>query len=261
MLPTLFASAKIRQKTFYRPLGVELPDRWQRHEDHADDKPIQLLFINSWHQMASNFFLRGGLDILEAFSVLHTRYPRLHLTIRSNLPELDDHYHRIIEHGWVRLIRRFMPHEEMAALFGESHIFLLPAARIHIVSLLQAMSYGLAVVASDGWGIEEYITHEHNGLIVRGRYGRASWADNASGMLRENYHVMHSPEPTVVGGLVAAISRLVEDRELCVRLGTQARADVRDKYNIHQWNEGLRSVFDHAIGGARPPDRATHVAA
>ena len=38
-------------------------------------------------------------------------------------------------------------------------IYLLPSARIHVVSILQAMSYGLAVVASDGWGIEEYIEH------------------------------------------------------------------------------------------------------
>ena len=108
-----------------------------------------LLFINSWCQVPENFFVRGGLDVLEAFAILHKRYPQLRLTMRTALPSLADHYHRILEDGWVRVVHRYMTAEEMADLHAESHIFLLPAARVHIVSLLQAMSYGLAVVASD----------------------------------------------------------------------------------------------------------------
>src|SRR5262249_310995 len=137
------------------PLGVKIPPRWQRHDDRGDDEEIRLLFINSWCQAPSNFYVRGGLDVLEAFAILHERYPQLRLTLRTTLPPLDTHYHRIVENGWVRVIDRFLSAEEMADLHASSQIFLLPAARVHIVSLLQAMSYGLAVVGSDGWGMEE----------------------------------------------------------------------------------------------------------
>ncbi|GIW79771.1 MAG: hypothetical protein KatS3mg105_1578 [Gemmatales bacterium] len=113
--------------------------------------------------------------------------------------------------NWVRVIDRFLPTEDMEDLLASSHIFLLPAARVHIVSLLQAMSYGLALVTSDGWGIEEYVTHEHNGLVVPGRYGKVSWADEEAGMLREDYQPMCTPNRQVIDGLVEAISRLVED--------------------------------------------------
>jgi glycosyltransferase involved in cell wall biosynthesis len=248
MLPTLFRSEAIRRKVFHVPLGVKLPARWQRHEA---DEPIDLLFINSWHQMPENFYLRGGLDVLEAFANLRERYPQLRLTLRTTLPPLDPHYHRILESGWVRVIDRFLPAAEMDALLADSHIFLLPAARIHVVSLLQAMAHGLAVVASDGWGIEEYLTHERNGLIVKGRYGKVSWVDERAGMLREDYGPMLTADAEVVQGLVGAASRLVEDRALRQRLGRTARRDVETTYNLERWNRGLRDVFDRALGS--PP--------
>ena len=248
LVPVLFQSEAIRKKVIYAPLGVRLPDRWQRHAPQAADEPIHLLFINSWCQVPENFYVRGGLDVLEAFAILHQRYPQLRLTMRTALPTFSEHYLRILEGGWVRVINRFMSDEEMAALHADSHIFLLPAARVHIVSLLQAMSYGLAVVGSDGWGMEEYLEDERNGLVVRGRHGKASWADPQAGMLRENYEVMYTPDPEVVAGIVAAVSRLVEDQNLRRRLGHAARACVRDEYNLESWNNGLKAALDRASG-------------
>jgi glycosyltransferase involved in cell wall biosynthesis len=254
MVAALFASEIIRKKIHYTPLGVKLPERWQRHEED-ETEPLDLLFINSWCQVPANFFVRGGLDVLEAFAILHRRFPRLRLTMRTDLPPLDDHYLRIIDSNWVRLIDRFLPDLEMDALLAESHIFLLPSARVHIVSLLQAMSYGLAVVSSDGWGIQEYLAHERNGLIVEGRYGRTSWTDEKVGMLREDYEPMYTADPRVVAGLVEAVSRLVQDRKLRKRLGRSAREDVRTTYNLENWNGGLKRALDQALAGsdARPP--------
>jgi glycosyltransferase involved in cell wall biosynthesis len=245
MVSTLFDSETIRNKIVHAPFGINLPGKWQRHEEGPDES-INLLFINSWCQ--TNFYVRGGLDILEAFSILRQRYPQLRLTLRANLPGMGHHFSRIIESGWVRVISRFLSGEEMAELHAESHIFLLPAARVHIVSLLQAMSHGLAIVTSDGWGIDEYITHERNGLVVKGRYGTAAWADMEAGMLREDYDQVETARPDIVAGLVEAVSRLVEDRELRRRLGRTARADVEAKYNMEQWNRTLQTVFDRARG-------------
>jgi len=244
MVSKLFGSDTIRAKVFYAPLGVPLPERWQHHEE---SQHINLLFTNSWHQMTGNFFLRGGLDVLEAFAILQERYPNLRLTLRTHLPGLDVRYHRILEKGWVRVIDRFSSAREMEALLRESHIFLLPAARVHIVSLLQAMAHGLAVVTSDGWGFEEYVNHGRNGLVVKGRYGKVSWVDEKVGMLRENYKPMSQSDPRVVRGLVKAVSLLVENRSLRKRLGRTARQDVQTTYNLERWNSGLKEAFDKAL--------------
>lgn len=247
MVKSLFGSETIARKVHYVPMGVKAPERWQKHDQPGELEEIHLLYINSWSQHTGNLHVRGGLDVLEAFAILRERYPQLRLTMRTGLPELDGHYHQIIESGWVRVIHRFLSVEEMEALHAESHIYLLPAARIHIVSLLQAMAAGLAVVASDGWGIEEYLTHEHNGLIVKGRYGKTSWADEQAGVLREDYEPTHTPDPEVVQGLVEAVSRLVEDHELRRRLGRAARRDIEKTFSLERWNEGLKEVFDRSI--------------
>jgi glycosyltransferase involved in cell wall biosynthesis len=249
LVPALFKSEKITNKVRYTPLGIKLPERWQRHEE-SDHDPIDLLFINSWCQVSANFYVRGGLDVLEAFAILHKRYPRLRLTLRTDLPGLDAHYHRIMETGWVRIINRFLQPDEMESLLAGSHIFLLPAARVHILSLLQAMSHGLAVVTSDGWGIEEYVTNDRNGIIVKGRYGKTSWVDEEQHMLREDYEPTYRSDPVVVRGIVEAVSRLIEDRALRQRLGRTAREDVRTTYNLERWNRALAQVFDSALAPA-----------
>jgi glycosyltransferase involved in cell wall biosynthesis len=253
LISALFDSEVIRRKVVYAPLGVKLPARFQRHDPEPADAPVELLFINSWCQVAENFFVRGGLDVLEAFGILRQRYPNLRLTLRTSLPDLADHYHRIMADGRVRVIDRFLTAEEMAELHASSHVFLLPAARVHIVSLLQAMSYGLAVVGTDGWGMEEYLEDGRNGLVVRGRHGRASWADDEAGVLRENYEVMYTPDSAVVAGIVEAVSRLVEDREFRRRLGRTARADVETRYTLGNWNRGMKAAFDLALGTADEP--------
>jgi glycosyltransferase involved in cell wall biosynthesis len=255
LVPALFKSEKIRNKVHYAPLGVRAPARWQRH-DEEDPEHLELVFINSWCQVPSNFYLRGGLDVLEAFATLKERYPQMRLTLRTELPTLADHYHRILESGWVRVISRFLSAEEMSSLLATSHIFLLPAARVHILSLLQAMSYGLAVVASDGWGIEEYLEHERNGLIVKGRYGKTSWEDPEAGLLREDYEHTYTPDPVVVEGIVEAASRLVEDGALRRRLGRTARRDVETTFTLENWNRGLKEAFDKALPAPAPaPER------
>jgi glycosyltransferase involved in cell wall biosynthesis len=242
-LPTLFGSEAVGRKTFYVPLGVRPPPRGRRHDGAGD---LHLLFSNSWHQNPQGFFVRGGLDVLEAFAILRGRFPRLRLTLRCRLPDLPGRYHRIIERGWVRVIDRFLPAGDWDALRRQAHVCLLPAARIHVVSALGAMAYGQAVVVSDGWGFDEYVTHGRNGLVVTGRAGKVSWMDGRAGLLREDYRPMYAPDPQVVEGLVGAVSRLAEDPALRACLGRQARADVETKYNLERWNKGLKAALDRA---------------
>ena len=242
-LPKMFRSQRIAAKTFHVPLGVPLPERAVSQKAPGR---LELLFSNSWHQDWRSFSIRGGFDALEAYAQLHDRYPHVRLTLRTKLPEnLPDRYRRIIDDCGVRVLDRFLPREEWERLRASSHVFLLPSDRIHIVSILQAMALGMVVVVSDGWGMEEYVTHDRNGLIVKGRYGKVTWVDEQDGMLRENYSLMQDSDPVVTRGLVEALSRLIEDESLRKRLGETARRDVETQFNLRNWNLGLKRVFDH----------------
>lgn len=243
-LPRMFQSEIIARKVSYAPMGVALPSAYQAHEA---DETIHFLFTSSWHQNPGSLFLRGGLEVLEAFEILQERYPQVRLTLRTGLPNLDARYRRIIEKCWVRVIDRYLPNEDMDDLMRSTHVFVLPAARIHIVSLLKAMAYGQVVVTSDGWGFSEYLDDGRNGMIVPGRLNKSSWTDPQTGMLREDYEPMETADPAIVESLVAALSTLVEDRTLRRRLGAQARHDIATRFSLKNWNKGLKDVLDRAL--------------
>jgi glycosyltransferase involved in cell wall biosynthesis len=243
-LPTLFQSNTVAAKTSYVPCGVRLPPATVAQA--ATDR-LDLLFTCSWHQNPESFFLRGGLDVLRAFETIQERYPHVRLTLRTGLPKLKPRFRRVLEKCWVRIIDRYLPDEEMDELMRSTHLLVLPAARIHVVSVLRAMAYGQVVVASDGWGFREYVEHNRNGMIVPGRYGKASWMDEETGMMREDYNRMLSSDSRVANGLIETISTLIEDHELRQRLGRQARRDVETRYNMENWNRGLKDALDHAV--------------
>ena len=99
---------------------------------------------------------------------------------------------------------------------------MLPAARMHIMSVLQSMSYGLVPIVSDGWGMTEYVDDGKTGLVVQGRYGKTSWNDEHNGMLREDYSVMRKVDPRVTQGLVDAISQVADNLSLRQELSRNA---------------------------------------
>jgi glycosyltransferase involved in cell wall biosynthesis len=243
-IPVLFKDAELARKVFHIPLGIR-----QRvtEKTPANKEPVTILFTNSWHQGATSFYLRGGLDLLEAYSVVFSKYPGTRLVLRTKLPpDLDERYRRIIDRCNVEVIDQFLSEAEMESLFDSADIYVLPAARLHVVSVLQAMASRLAIIVSDGWGMAEYITHGRNGLIVPGRYGRTSWMDS-NGMLRENYQPLFLTDPVVTNGLVEALSSLVKDAEMRTTLAATALNDVGARFSLERWNHELAMAFDRAL--------------
>ncbi|MBI3862014.1 MAG: glycosyltransferase family 4 protein [Planctomycetia bacterium] len=244
----LFCSDAISQKTVHIPMGVGVPRECQRHEPAPT---LNLLVTNSWHQKPGSFYLRGGLDVLEAFSALQPAFPELHLTLRTRLPDdLPPRYRRIIDECQVTVLDKFLSAADLERLMLSSHLFLLPSARIHIMSVLQAMSYGLIPVVSDGWGMEEYVADRQTGMVVRGRYGKVSWNDEQNGMLRENYAPLYRCDRQVSQNLVDAIAELAARQPLRRELGARARQAVISQFNLPQWNVALKRVLDRAWTGA-----------
>jgi len=150
----------------------------------------------------------------------------------------------------VQVIDQFLSEQEMEALFTSADVYVLPAARLHVVSVLQAMASGLAIIVSDGWGMAEYITHGRNGLIVPGRYGRSSWMDS-NGMLRENYQPLFLADPAVTNGLADALSSLIKDVQIRTTLAQTALNDIGTRFSLERWNHDLAIAFDSALRDLR----------
>jgi glycosyltransferase involved in cell wall biosynthesis len=244
-LPKLFDSEVIAQKVTYAPLGLDFSSH---SREPQQSETIHLLFTSSWSQDANGFYTRGGIDLLEAYRTLYHKFPRkLHLTLRAQLPDdLPQKYKKIIQECDIEVLSEFLPSAQWKLLLAKTDIYVLPAARIHVVSILEAMAMGIPIIASDGWGMEEYLEDNRNALLVKGRNGKVTWVDDL-GMLRENYDSMNDANPEVVADLEAALTRLIVEPQLRVRLIEQARRDVAEKFTVKKWNQGLETAFNKGI--------------
>ena len=239
-IPILFNNPQLGKKVFYIPFGIDPP---VASKQPRQDDIVTILFTSSWNQGATGFYLRGGLDVVEAYVCLREKYRNLRLLLRCRLPvEIRERYRQLIEHGDIQVFDEFLSVEEMEALFCQADIYALPSARLHVVSILQAMAHGLALVVSDGWGINEYVDDGKTAMVVSGRYGICSWMDSG-GMLRENYKPLFSVNPGVVHRLVDKLDQLIQSSSLRQELGEAARNEVDENFSVKNWNTGLAKLL------------------
>ena len=110
------------------------------------------------------------------------------------------------ERGVEAVFVPVVSHERLPELLAQADAFVLPSfTEGHPKALLEAMSTGLACVASDVAGNRAIVRHEQTGLL---------------------YDVGDTT------ALVEALGCVLTDRDLARRLGTQAREDVRARYDL-----------------------------
>jgi glycosyltransferase involved in cell wall biosynthesis len=238
-LGQLFASQIISAKTYFIKVPY-LPDdpatMTPALARRRFREPLRLFFNNSWHQIPSNFFVRGGLFVLNVCERLVREGVPIHLTIRSKLPpEIVERHPSLLSNPVVTVVDGYLDWQSYSSLMSGCHVYLLPAARVHVYSLLEAMYHGLAILTSDGWGIGNYITPQVNGLMLSGVYGLASW-QSANGQLSEDYEPMRRDNRELEEILYRALLELIEDEDLRLQMATTGQTFVKRDLSIERFN-------------------------
>lgn len=238
----LFQSEKVSKKVHRLALGVKPSEV---NVNRIESPTVNILFTNSWHQAASSFYVRGGLHLLRAFRRIEDKFPHARLWVRSQLPEdlPDEYWDYIRDSPRVTIFPQKLPLSYMEDLLQRADIFALPSSRLHVVSILQAKSFGLPIVTTDGWGISDYTTEGVDSLWCHGFKGVTSWIGD-DGMLHEDYSHTRKPAPAMEDQIVEHLSKLIADRELRLKMGAAARQSVETGFNLTQWNAGLKAIFD-----------------
>lgn len=253
----LFRSETIARKTGFLPLAY-LPIRPVAETDLESgraDRPLRFFFNNSWHQGVHSFFLRGGVSVLECFEQLLARKYPVTLVLRSALPpKIQNRFASLLSHPNIEVIDRFMTAEEYVGLLRSSHYFLLPSARIHTVSLLEAMYYGTVPIVSDGWAIQEYVEDRVTGHVVPGVSGIVSWDDPETGALQEDYEPMYRIPGLVTEALLQCVTALLDGPDGRAGVALRAHRRVRDDHGIERFNRGFGPFLERGLqnlAGAR----------
>ena len=124
-------------------------------------------------------------------------------------------------------LRGFIPRPDLATEFGNHDAYLFTSIwdEPFSVSLLGAMSTGLATIATTAGGTPEAIIDGENGLLV---------------------------PPDDAAALAAAMARLMQDPALALRLGRQAAADVRVHWSFDAYIDRVEKIYRTIVNGHRP---------
>jgi glycogen synthase len=145
---------------------------------------------------------------LDLVAIAERLPPPAHLVIVGDGPQraaLEAQISRTPVHDRIHLVG-FVVHRRVLAFFAHADVLVLPSAYEELGTvLIEAMAAGLPVVATRVGGIVNVVQHEVTGLL-------ATAGD--------------------VAGLAAAVTRLLNDRELAARLAATAR---RYAFEHHSW--------------------------
>ena len=247
---TLFQSDTIANKTVFIPPAYVpiLPVLEGDLDSWRVSQPVRFFFHISWNQDPNGFFLRGGVSVLECFERLLARNYPVTLALRSALPPaIQNRFAPLLAHPGVEVLDRFMTAEEYVLLLRSSHYFLLPSARLHVVSLMEAMYYGAVPIVSDGWGIQEYVENQATGHVVSGVYSVVSWIDAETGTLHEDYDPMYRMPGILTEALTRCVTRLLDETSDRASVALRAHRQVRDQHNIDLFNRGFSRFLDRGL--------------
>ncbi|MDI6806461.1 MAG: glycosyltransferase family 4 protein [Candidatus Aenigmarchaeota archaeon] len=207
---------------------------------------VKLLFV------ANKFFEKGGKEVLEAFDVLNRRYD-VELTFKCSISL--GFKKRYEKYGNIKIIEKILPYETLfKELYAKSNIFIFPTyIDTFGFSLLEAMSVGLPLVATNIFAISEIIENGKNGFLVESK--KYDWSGD-DGLMRAKFlldpqkrtNMYNLNKPDIVRQLVERLSLLIEDSSLRKRMGRYGRRLVeKGKFSIKERNKKLRRIYQEVL--------------
>lgn len=247
-LTVLFPS--LHDKFLYVPLGVPSFEPNKLEVGHG--KPVNFLFHGSFNHTGVHFALRGGFYFLEAFRRVEHLYPDIRYTIiydeegfRHTPPA---YYWYVKNHPKIRHINKYLKREEFNQEMQSASVFVIPAYRTHSMSIGQAMSRGIPILTSNGWGINEFVAEGVNGWVADFAPQTNSWVD-LDGIFREQYEPPFSLQETIVQNLCEKIHEVMQNRDEIVKRGVAALEFHRQNLTIERRNVCLKPVLNRLFKG------------
>lgn len=174
---------------------------------------------------------KGIHDLLEAVHKYHDSFRNSKVVIIGDGDLLEECRNRVKEDQLVDIVSflGYVSEEEKIRLFKKSDIFVLPS---HVdalpVAVLEAMSAGMPVVATNVGGIPSMVHEGKTGFLV---------------------------SPGDVETLARRILQLVENPEMRNEMGKRAREFVSDNYDVELVAHKLNELLHDVVFGKSAKDR------
>lgn len=257
-LGQLLGDPTIAAKTTHIRFGIDLEPPDRPAAPAVRRGVTMLLFTNSLAR--DNFHVRGGPDVLSAFLHLAGRRDGIRLLMRSDLPAAgaEGLVRRARRHPGITWIRERLSDGEIDALYREVDLFLLPSGLLHAVSIVRALRSGLALVASDVYGVDEFVRHRVNGWMVPGRRAAVTPRGMADAVYAEDCRSLldptaEPPDPRFQRRFRAAIGHLLDNPGLTATIRRNAQHGAAHDHRGHRWAAEVSAFMERAMKRVAEP--------
>jgi len=205
---------------------------------------VTISFVCRTSPIDLDFYTKGGHDLLKAFQILNKKYDNLHLKIKGSIPK---HLQKNLKN--VTFIEDNLPREKFYEEFlFKPDIYVQPTlVDTFAIAVIEAMSTGLPVVATNMFAMSEIIKEGHNGFLIN---SKMHWDEYVKfDPQYKQFHIDASKyHPEIIKDLVKKLSILIEDPKLRKKMGQNSFKMVDSgKFSISERNKKLRKIYDGAL--------------
>ena len=238
----------INKKLHYLPLA---------YESHINKiKPtnperVVLTFTNSFGGEKNNFPLRGGLEALTVYKDLYEaghRHLFLKLIGALNMdPELLKWFKEcenvtIYDANTTVHQRPMVTDDIIHDVLLDTDIFLIPACRIHSMSVVRALCYGNIVLGSNGWGFDEFLDSQ---FCCEGQE-KSSYVED--GVLKEKYSLfLEQPNQRLYDSIKQKLIKLINDPSQMDDIKKINLEQSRHKFSKTSRDKMLETIIDKML--------------
>ncbi len=220
----------------------------RRVEDHLvrfNEDRVNILF-------SGDFFRKGGVNVVDAFERLSATHPDVTLRICSD-ERIDfntgdtrlraEYLGKIQSHRKITF-GRITRAEMIGSVLPETDIYLLPTYQEAFgFAILEAMAFGIPVIATNIMAIPELIEDGGSGFLID------TSGFNCTELFR-GYVVNRIPDDfrtTVTDALYGYLVRLVESPALRRQMGTRGIALARSRFSFEERNRTMKRIYEDAL--------------
>ncbi len=215
-------------------------------EKRKNSKSIIFLFMGSINN-PDDFYSKGGLEVLETFKKLSKRYDNIKLVMRAKVPQnIKERY--LLNN--IEYLEETLPMARIQQLYRDADIFFFPGHFYFLMATLEAMSFGLPIIALDRHGVSEFIIDGKNGFLVKPSE-KIPYPPVETPYLgvRSKKFINHLKviDPIVVNRLYNRAARLIENKNLREKMGAESLKISNTKFSLEKRNKRLKEIFDAAL--------------
>ena len=183
------------------------------------------------------FYAKGGVHAVEAIDQLTKRYPQVHGIINSEVPEeIKKKYSKNKKIKFYGL----MPQKELFKLYKKSDIMIYPGYSDSFgFGFLEAMSFGIPIITSDGFARKEIVEDRKTGFVVE--RPEISWKGDVPVFPT-------SSEKRLLRDLEDKAEIMIKNRVLREKMSKNCIEIIRvGKFSIKERNKRLEKIYEEAL--------------